>query len=154
MQTFLPYSDFHLSLWCLDYRRLGKQRVEAFQLIQAITRPDYAWQNSPPTVMWRPYLDALKHYYNVSLRIWIAKGYNNSMKPYYIDESNIVFPSWIGDKRFHSSHRSNLLRKDMIYYYKTCQWTEPDNMLYQWPRYTGNGHEYYLVEIPPKKVKA
>jgi len=29
MQTFLPYADFKLSTRVLDYKRLGKQRVEA-----------------------------------------------------------------------------------------------------------------------------
>jgi len=32
MQTFLPYADFKESAQCLDYRRLGKQRVEAKQI--------------------------------------------------------------------------------------------------------------------------
>ena len=36
MQTFLPYPNFADSLDCLDYRRLGKQRVEAFQIINAL----------------------------------------------------------------------------------------------------------------------
>ena len=30
MQTFLPYPDFKQSAACLDYSRLGKQRVEGF----------------------------------------------------------------------------------------------------------------------------
>lgn len=29
MQTFLPYPDFKKSAQCLDYRRLGKQRVDS-----------------------------------------------------------------------------------------------------------------------------
>ena len=36
MQTFLPYPDFQLSAECLDYKRLGKQRLEAFQLLVAL----------------------------------------------------------------------------------------------------------------------
>ena len=27
MQTFMPYSDIKKSVECLDYKRLGKQRV-------------------------------------------------------------------------------------------------------------------------------
>ena len=34
MQTFLPYPDFVKSAQCLDYRRLGKQRVEAKQILE------------------------------------------------------------------------------------------------------------------------
>lgn len=40
MQTFLPYISFEESAACLDYRRLGKQRLEAKQLLNAI-QPDY-----------------------------------------------------------------------------------------------------------------
>src|SRR4030042_2517495 len=36
MQTFLPYPDFKKSLQALDYRRLGKQRVEAYQIIRIL----------------------------------------------------------------------------------------------------------------------
>jgi len=37
MQTFLPYPDFAQSLRVLDSRRLGKQRLEAMQLLRAIS---------------------------------------------------------------------------------------------------------------------
>ena len=33
MQTFLPYPDMIKSAKALDYKRLGKQRVEAKQII-------------------------------------------------------------------------------------------------------------------------
>ncbi len=36
MQTFLPYPDFKESFRALDSKRLGKQRVEAFQILNAI----------------------------------------------------------------------------------------------------------------------
>ena len=36
MQTFLPYPDFKQSAACLDYRRLGKQRVEGVQILKKI----------------------------------------------------------------------------------------------------------------------
>jgi hypothetical protein len=37
MQTFLPYSDITESMRVLDNKRLGKQRVETYQIISAIT---------------------------------------------------------------------------------------------------------------------
>ena len=37
MQTFLPYEDFRESVRSLDDKRLGKQRVEAYQIISALT---------------------------------------------------------------------------------------------------------------------
>ena len=72
MQTFLPYKSFKESLKSLDWRRLGKQRVEGMQIINAIEgkkrkdgKPYKGWLNHPATVMWRPYLNALKHYTNI-----------------------------------------------------------------------------------------
>ena len=37
MQTFLPYPSFEESAKVLDWRRLGKQRVEGMQIINAIS---------------------------------------------------------------------------------------------------------------------
>ena len=47
MQTFLPYSSFDLTMECLDYRRLGKQRVEAFQILRALRGETDGWTNHP-----------------------------------------------------------------------------------------------------------
>ena len=40
MQTFLPYSNFQKTAEVLDYRRLGKQRVEGMQIIKTILTPE------------------------------------------------------------------------------------------------------------------
>jgi Pyrimidine dimer DNA glycosylase len=34
MHTFLPYPSFEETASILDYRRLGKQRVEGFQILK------------------------------------------------------------------------------------------------------------------------
>ena len=59
MQTFLPYESFAESAKVLDWRRLGKQRVEGMQIIKAITgekrldgKPYKGWINHPASVMW------------------------------------------------------------------------------------------------------
>ena len=36
MQTFAPTTDIHEIAWLLDYRRLGKQRVECLQILKAL----------------------------------------------------------------------------------------------------------------------
>ncbi len=38
MQTFVPYADFRATAFALDMKRLGKQRVETFQVIGGLTR--------------------------------------------------------------------------------------------------------------------
>jgi hypothetical protein len=50
MQTFLPYPDSKKSIQTLDYRRLGKQRVEAYQILRAITYGS-GWRYHPVTKM-------------------------------------------------------------------------------------------------------
>ena len=48
MQTFLPYPNFKRTAKVLDYRRLGKQRVEGMQIINAIENPNpQGWKNHP-----------------------------------------------------------------------------------------------------------
>jgi len=75
MQTFLPYPDFAASLRVLDYRRLGKQRVEAFQLLRAISGKGSGWSNHPAAIMWRGYDNALKEYHNLAIDEWVQRGY-------------------------------------------------------------------------------
>lgn len=135
MQTFLPLPSFADSLSVLDYRRLGKQRVEALQLIRAISGETTGWRNHPAAVMWRDTLDALKVYHDIAIREWIRRGYRNTMPLYGIHVAEL--PSWLGDDDFHASHRSNLLRKDP-HFYSRYGWTEPQTLPYVWPT-----HEVY-----------
>ena len=63
MQTFLPTSNFAESAKYLDYRRLGKQRVEVLQLLNSFHKPNYkGWKNHPAREMWRGYENALVMY--------------------------------------------------------------------------------------------
>jgi len=59
MQTFLPYSSFIESVRCLDRQRLGKQRVEALQILNALNGKSKGWTNHPATKMWCGYEEAL-----------------------------------------------------------------------------------------------
>lgn len=135
MQTFLPYPDFAQSARCLDYRRLGKQRVEAMQLINSLTNPHVqGWSNHPAALMWQGYVPALKHYHNVMVREWERRGYVNNMLMYGIEfvDGFLALPPWIGRKDFHDSHKSNLLRKAPEHY-EQFGWSVPDNLSYVWP---------------------
>ena len=133
MQTFLPYPNLKKSLKTLDSKRLGKQRVEAFQILNILLdRTDRkGWRNHPAVKMWKGYENALKLYLNKAIKLWISKGYKNTMKLEKID-GRIVFPKWFGDDKFHSAHRSNLLRKDNDFYSKN-NWNEGIDLPYIWP---------------------
>ena len=151
MQTFLPYPDFEKTFKVLDYRRLGKQRVEALTLIHVIegikddgSKPK-GWVNHPITIMWKPFLNALKLYHNHAIEEWKRRGYNNFMELFNIDESSIEFPDWLGYELFHASHRANLLRKDYDYYSK-YGWIENPDDPYLW-RDSDNRWYTYDTEV-------
>lgn len=136
MQTFLPYPDFRKSLECLDNKRLGKQRVEAMQLINALERGSGAWFNHPACQMWRGYERALKLYHNIAIVLWKQRGFKNNMRLYDLGAFATEMPHWFGDESFHASHRSNLLRKDPAHYGQ-FGWTEPHDLPYVWPTKKG-----------------
>ena len=132
MQTFLPYADFTESAKCLDYKRLGKQRVEAWQIYQIVSgkRTKGGWINHPAVNMWRGFSNLLAYYYNDILDEWIKRGYKNTME-YIICPTSITEPLWLGNKDFHDSHKSNLLRKDPDFYGQ-YGWDVPNNLDYVW----------------------
>jgi hypothetical protein len=137
MQVFLPYPSFAQSIKVLDYRRCGKQRLEAKQLVESIIKlergePVKGWANHPARKMFMGYLDALKLYYNICIVSWVKRGYKNTMPLYDLPDTEIEMPHWLGDPAFHASHRSNLLRKDPVYYGQ-FGWTEPHDLPYVWP---------------------
>lgn len=129
MQTFLPYPSFVDSAKALDYRRLGKQRVECMQLLKALKNGG-AWSNHPAARMWRGYEAALENYMAACIDEWISRGYKNTMSAKI--DNLCKLPPWIGDDAFHASHRSNLLRKDSAYYAK-FGWSESSSLPYIWP---------------------
>ena len=140
MQTFLPYRSFVQSAKVLDYRRLGKQRVEAYQILKTLSGESQGWQNHPAVKMWKGYELLLAEYGLDMCNEWIARGYNDSLKPKFLDYmcryvsqvNSVRSPHWLGDESFHASHRSNLLRKDGTHY-SQFGWTEPPDLEYVWP---------------------
>ena len=145
MQTFLPYPSYRKTFKVLDYRRLGKQRVEAKQILNVLLNrtETRGWRNHPITRMWEGYEPALQLYHNMCISEWISQGYNNNMVLEDITEP-IIFPHWLGNKQFHSSHRANLLRKDLEYYSK-FNWIENPINPYAW--YDTDEGQWYLQHV-------
>lgn len=151
MQTFLPFPSFEKSMRCLDDKRLGKQRVEAFQLLVALgdrwalaerqwridngltkdKQLKRGWSKHPAALMWKNYEEALKVYMNTAIREWKRRGFANSMREAPVSLC-VEIPPWIGDNQFHASHRANLLRKSPIFY-KQYDWDEDPTVEYVWP---------------------
>ena len=145
MQTFLPYPNFRKTFRTLDYRRLGKQRVEAHQVLNVLLgrTETKGWVNHPITRMWNGYEPALQMYFNLGVEEWINRGYNNNMLLEDIIEP-IIYPHWLGNESFHSSHRANLLRKDYEYY-SQFKWKEDSENPYTW--YDIDKQQWYLQHV-------
>lgn len=146
MQTFLPYPDFEGSVAALDDRRLGKQRVEAFQILCALgdawalrerrrrtgrRRAPRGWANHPAVRMWRGCAPALGRYMNAAIREWVRRGFRNTMR-LRPSGGRPSMPAWFGDGRLHRSHRSNLVRKDP-HHYRLMWLTAVPGAPYFWP---------------------
>lgn len=140
MQTFLPLPCFHASAECLDPLRLGKQRVEAMQILRTITNLSNGWAHHPAVAMWRGHPQALASYGLAICDHWRSLGYFDTAGDFFsewldhhgTDWSDDLLPPWFGRDDFHASHRSNLLRKDPTHYSR-FGWTEPANLPYIWP---------------------
>ena len=136
MQTFLPYKDYNQTARCLDYRRLGKQRIECKQILNALAGYSKGWTRHPATLMWKGYESELCQYGISICKEWIARSYKDQQLDWFIKENEnyptIGKPTWLGSIDFHHSHRSNLLRKDFIFYNK-YNWNVPNDMEYVWP---------------------
>ncbi|MEU0675822.1 MSMEG_6728 family protein [Streptomyces sp. NPDC006172] len=150
MQTFLPYSDFTRSAAALDPRRLGKQRVEALQVLRGLTVAGYGWRHHPAVRMWTGYEEALVRYGLEVCGVWTAAGRADTCAASLVaglagpgGGAGVVrtqrrlaeagdLPPWLGDPAFHRSHRSALLRKDPEFYAPLFPGV-PDDLPYVWP---------------------
>ena len=124
MQTFVPENTFEHSVRVLDRQRLGKQRVETLQIMNALAGLSKGWTNHPATRMWRGYENALLRYQGATVREWKRRGYKDTcykktltvfldnFNPHSSDEN----PHWWGDNRVHDSHKSALVFKDPDWY--------------------------------------
>lgn len=141
MQTFLPYGrDFSRTAHALDYRRLGKQRVETWQILQTLLGNSKGWANHPAVKMWEGHEVVLCVYGLVMCYEWKHRGYKDNMAPrfrslitqVYETNPNTKYPEWIDNEDIVTSHQSNLVRKFADHYRKF--WPDvPDDLPYIWP---------------------
>lgn len=155
MQTFLPFARFDKSARALDDRRLGKQRVEALQILRALTYERYGWKNHPAVRMWAGYEEALLAYAVAVCREWCARGFADTCEAKMANDAAAAglarvprtqdelaaagaLPAWLGDEAFHRSHRSALVRKDPEVYRDVFDDVAAD-LDYVWPGRTSDG---------------
>jgi hypothetical protein len=145
MQTFLPYPSFERTARVLDVRRLGKQRVEALQVLRAQHAPNYGWRHHPAVKMWRGHDEALVSYGVTICREWIRRGHRDTVLEQLVGlapdgevlpqaelRRRRLLPPWLGNRAFHRAHQSSLVRKDPELY-RVAFPNVPDDLPYVWP---------------------
>lgn len=138
MQTFLPYEDFDQSAKCLDRQRLGKQRVEAMQIMRSLAGLTKGWQNHPAVKMWKDYEGALTLYAIAICTEWRRRGYKDTCEAkitalyyeYFKHNSMFDMPPWLGGP-IHQTHQSKLIQKLPQHY--APLFADVPVMEYYWP---------------------
>lgn len=149
VNTFLPYSNFDKIAKVLDNKRLGKQRVEAYQIINILTNATdkQGWRNHVIVHMWRGHTNALKLYYNTIVKEWIRRGFVNNMKLYPLPK-NIEMPWFVKNINVNLSHQASLIRKDTFYQDKFKVPTIFLKYKYIWPSKLNKDQIEYLKNHP------
>lgn len=131
MQTFLPYKDFDRTASILDSRRLNKQILEGYQIMNVLMSDDprAGWRNHPAVKMWRGYENALFDYILAMIREADRRGIKTdrnkdnliNLRVRTISRWGSGTPDWYNDKsimaKVTTTHKANLYRKDDVYYY-------------------------------------
>lgn len=146
MQTFLPYPSFRESARVLDNKRLGKQRLEALQLLRLIvsgwtdlnSKPT-RWDNHPAAKLWREDNNSLANLalYGIEICLeWRYRGFDdNQLQKFctycgYVSGGLKIVPV-VFSPALHASHRAALLAKNPEHY-KQFGWTEKPEIKYVW----------------------
>lgn len=163
MQTFLPYPSFSESAKVLDYRRLGKQRVEVLQLLKTLrqgpevlkdvnggliygkysTDHDHQWFvktpwfNHPAAKMWLGYENSLINYGWLICREWVLRGYKDTCQ-IKIEKYDDVFKYETGDPPWLGNEDFHAAHRSNLLrkdpvHYGQFGWTEPNDLPYIWP---------------------
>lgn len=180
MQTFItstaddPQRAIVETFDMLDQSRLGKQRVEAYQILLAFEEhtkkspTKYThWLSSPAVRMWEGHLPALTVYGAINCMRWRKLGHDDTLlgqfqlrRRVYLanDPDAVVWPWWFGHPAMVRTHQAKL------YYKMSPRWVEaysegnigksmaglpPMKLPYLWP----DPHEDGLFRISNSELK-
>ena len=140
MQIFLAHSNFSKNAKILDKKRLFKQLVECRQVLATMGEPILKNDGSPMKAshvhhpihkMWSGYAECLKDYHNAILMECLDRGIKTIIQPLQVDKRKMKIPPFIGSRKFHNSHKSNLLRKNPEWY-SQFKWNVKSDIPYFW----------------------
>jgi hypothetical protein len=147
MQTFMPLATFAESARVLDQKRLGKQRVENMQIMQALLLGK-GYVNHPCTDMWAGYEAALMQYQQAICHEWIdIRGFRDTCldktydlyyehTPMYLQGRPVDIPWWVADDWSLTMYRSKLLQKNPEHYRPIFP-QDRDDIVFNWKYYKG-----------------
>lgn len=130
MQTFLPSINFTVSATVLDSKRLNKQILEGYQILNVLSGMSKGggWKNHPAVLMWKDYEQGLWQYIQAMVAEAKKRGIKtdkneenlNALKKQCWDDWGNIAPSFWSDQnavmRLTTTHRANLYQKDPMYY--------------------------------------
>jgi hypothetical protein len=144
MQTFLPYPTLKDSLEALDNKRLNKQILETYQILNVLSGQSKsgAWRNHPAVLMWEGAEAELYRYGMIAVSIASGRGIKTDK-----NEANLKAlarkcgsawgdddPAWRKNtttmRKVNTTHKVNLFRKDPEYY---ADFAEFENSSYNTP---------------------
>lgn len=154
MQTFLPHSAPAYCAEALDNKRLNKQILEGYQILNVLSGQSKsgAWRNHPAVLMWQDSEWNLWSYIQACIKEAVKRGIKtdknvsnlNALKDKchknWSENTPVFAKNQEYIKRLIVTHRANLYLKDPIYYAEyqyavNSEYNKPccDRCKYFWP---------------------
>lgn len=138
----------------LDSPRLGKQRVEAKQLLFG------HFPNHPASKMWQGHRHALCAYGILCCKTWIKRGFDDSLLPEFqmirhsiMGDEPLVWPWWFGHPAMARTHQTKLFYKGVprwvAQFNESAPKHSPMRLPYLWPHPTEEG----LFQLSKAEIK-
>lgn len=159
MQTWLPFESFHASARALRTQELGRQRVDAKQLLIALLFPERKsmWRHHPAARMWRGYETQLNLYYMAVVAEWRRRRHKHTMElgselHRRVGKLYANHPWWLGQPMFHDAQQGALIRRNSVYQTRLPEsniFVEHTNTPVLWPVLRDGTKHRFLDPIGP-----
>lgn len=152
MQTFMPSIEPSATAHMLDNKRLNKQILECYQILNVLSGRSMGWRNHPAVKMWRGSERVLWGYAQEMIYEARSRGIQTGKNEFNIRELyNLFWEDWGSERpefmndglvmaRVITTHRANLFLKDPLYYADfqyavNSEYNSPccDRCKYYWP---------------------
>lgn len=160
MQTFLPSIYFEETASILDSKRLNKQILECYQILNVLSGQSLGWRNHPAVLMWKNHEHTLCVYAYAMIEeakkreIKTDKNESNInlLKESFGNKWGVTCPEWFNDsvilRKITTTHQVSLFNKDPIHYSRfasaiNSEYNSPccDGCKYFWVTHIGRKNE-------------